>query len=300
LISWENNLSGYEQKSVAVTFTTQLEELEGLSPDFSNLFKVLSFFDPESIPLKIITEGAEALQLRSAVSSEGTTRENPKTFLLHMFKMTWGRLRGEPASLTDGHDISNGISSITVEHKSLTDLMCSPVQLQRAIQQLHCRSLVGYESNGDESVLRIHDLIQTTIQKSAKSEDVHIHWFHVAVDLVCCAFRNIDDPQEHTCGAQCEIFSPHIQSLTKWDAEHYIDNSDLDEANIRIALYLNSHGKSPLPLLLKQLYAKVQLRMTVEKNKRAWARIWQFCNWNRSQSQRVLSSWVGRCISEGK
>jgi hypothetical protein len=205
---------------------------------------VLSFFDPESIPLKIIIKGAETLQVCSAVPSDVTTRAKPEPFLLHTLKMVWHRLRGEPAPLTDG-DISNSISSIAVKHKSLIDLMCSPVQLQRAIQQLHCRSLVGYESNGDESVLRIHDLIQTTIQKSVTNEDVDLPWFHVAVNLVCSAFRNIDDPQEHTCWAECKIFSPHIQSLTKWDAEHCIGSLDLDEANIRIALYSYSRGVIP-------------------------------------------------------
>jgi hypothetical protein len=45
--------------------------------------------------------------------------------------------------------------------------MRSPVQLQGAIQQLRDLSLVRYESNKDAFVLRIHDLIQTTIQESA-------------------------------------------------------------------------------------------------------------------------------------
>jgi len=58
MISWENDLSSYEQKSVAATFSAQLEGLELHSPNASNLLKVLSFFDPENIPLKMIIDGA--------------------------------------------------------------------------------------------------------------------------------------------------------------------------------------------------------------------------------------------------
>ena len=61
LISWENILSSYEQKSIAITFTIQLEKLEHQFSDASNLLKVLSFFYPESIPVKIIVDGAEEL-----------------------------------------------------------------------------------------------------------------------------------------------------------------------------------------------------------------------------------------------
>jgi hypothetical protein len=59
-------LSIYEQKSATADFTTQLEELEHQYPNFSNLLKVLSFFDPESTPLHMIVKGAEEFQLRSA------------------------------------------------------------------------------------------------------------------------------------------------------------------------------------------------------------------------------------------
>jgi hypothetical protein len=64
LISWENELSNYEQKSIAVMFATQLEELDRQSHACCSLLKILSFFDPESIPLNIITDGANDLWVR--------------------------------------------------------------------------------------------------------------------------------------------------------------------------------------------------------------------------------------------
>ena len=52
--------------SVAVTFANQLEEFERQSLVYSNFLKVLSFSDPESIPLNIIVEGVRGLRLWSA------------------------------------------------------------------------------------------------------------------------------------------------------------------------------------------------------------------------------------------
>jgi tetratricopeptide (TPR) repeat protein len=39
------------------------------------------------------------------------------------------------------------------------------------------------------------------------------------------------------------MLHPHIQSLIAWDNEHAIGNSDLDNANSRIAMYLRSRGR---------------------------------------------------------
>jgi tetratricopeptide (TPR) repeat protein len=194
--------------------------LERRSPDYSNLLKVLSFFDPESISLSMIAEGVADLQLQSAPHAK-----SPGTILL------------------GGHtDNLNNTSSVSPKLESLIALIQSPVQLQRAIQQLHRLSLVGYKSIIDTSCLRIHDLIQITIQESAERDAQH-HWFHVAAALACGAFRHIDNPESYECWAQCETLSPHIQSLTKWDDEHLIGFPDLGQANIKVAYYLRSRGR---------------------------------------------------------
>src|ERR1700740_2014927 len=62
LIRWENDLSAYEQDSVAATFIAQLERLNTTSRDVNNLLKLISFFDPESIDVDIFVKGAEALR----------------------------------------------------------------------------------------------------------------------------------------------------------------------------------------------------------------------------------------------
>jgi tetratricopeptide (TPR) repeat protein len=218
IIAWENDLSTYEEKSVAVAFGIQLEELERRSSDFSNLLKVLSFLDPERISLDMIVEGGEELRSASYPISAGTTP-------------------------LDSLSREGDTTAVSPTFKSVIALICSPVQLQQAIQQFQRLSLVGYASNTDGSSLRIHDLIQTTIQEGARRQDARHHSFHIAARLVCGAFRHVDDPASHKCWSQCEMFSPHIQSLTKWGDEYAAQMSELDEANIGIAQYLNSCGR---------------------------------------------------------
>src|ERR1700683_706792 len=109
MISWSNIMSNYEQESVAVTFATQLKELESQSPDCANFLKVLSFFDPEFIPVDMIAEGAKQLQFPS------------------------------------GLDLISSDIILSPELKSLADLLCSPVQRHAAIQQFHQLSLVRQE-----------------------------------------------------------------------------------------------------------------------------------------------------------
>ena len=243
---WQNTLSSYEQNSVAVTFATQLEELERRSPDISNLLKVLSFFDPEGMPIKMIIEGADELQRKSASdlrSSDITTQAlESQQPLLRKFVAGLVRHRRSTSLADPAPEDMNNVPNIESKVDSLITLIQSPVKLHEAIQTLQHLSLVGYESTLDSSILRIHDLIQITIQECAVRNQQH-DWFRVAVALACGAFQHIDDPASHTCWPQCEAFSPHIQSLTKWDDERNIGNSDLHEANVGIARYFTARAR---------------------------------------------------------
>jgi hypothetical protein len=61
VIRWNNELSECEDKSVAATFNRQLEALEQQYPDASNPLKILTFSNPESIPLDMLVTGANAI-----------------------------------------------------------------------------------------------------------------------------------------------------------------------------------------------------------------------------------------------
>jgi hypothetical protein len=63
MLSWDNDLSNYEEKSVTAVFTAQLDGLDSECPDAMNLLKVLSYLDPECIPLNMLTRGADPMSL---------------------------------------------------------------------------------------------------------------------------------------------------------------------------------------------------------------------------------------------
>jgi tetratricopeptide (TPR) repeat protein len=262
LIRLENNMSNYEQRSVAVTFDSQINELESHSLAYSQLLRVLSFFDPESIPLEMIAGGVDDLQPRSA------SKLKPFQSVLSKLETKLHQRQGKRREISEGLTNNQTNTSVTThdrELESLIALVRSPVQRGQAIHYLRQLSLVGYKSTEDTSALRIHDLIQITIQENVRRNGTQDHWFHVAVILACSAFRRVEDPFSHRCWAQCEIFHPHIQSLTKWDDDHHICNSELRQANMRIGQYLKSSGRhSEAEALFKRAFASTNTQLGPE------------------------------------
>ena len=70
IMSWDNQLSTYEQRSVMTTFSSTLDELAKDSPVANLLLQTLSFFDPESIALDTIVDGAYPICDLQAYSEE--------------------------------------------------------------------------------------------------------------------------------------------------------------------------------------------------------------------------------------
>jgi hypothetical protein len=198
----------YEEKSIGAAFTAQLDDLEHQYPEASNLLKMISFFDPESIPLDMITPGAESLS-RLLVPSTATS--------------------------------SNGVASGKVL-KPLLRLVLSPIQFQGAITQLRNRSLVKHIYSADTSVLRIHDLIKIMVQSRLTNSGADREWFEIAVELACGAFQHVEDPESYTCWPRCAMFAPHFQLLTTQDGMYGNRSILIMKANWRIAIYLKSSG----------------------------------------------------------
>src|SRR5580658_805149 len=115
MFHWENDLSTYEENSVAATFASQLNDLESRFPDASNFLKVLSFLDPECIPLAMITQGAQ-----DTLASRKAEMEQEKT-------------------------------SSHTKLEALLGLISSTIELHSAIAQLQNRSLVRHKPNVDTS-----------------------------------------------------------------------------------------------------------------------------------------------------
>jgi tetratricopeptide (TPR) repeat protein len=204
VISWENDLSTYEEKSLAATFASQLDGLERQCPNASNLLKVVSFLDPESISLDMITQGAKVLLSKIARKPQ---REVDETKL-----------------------------------KPLLALILSPIELRDAITQLQNWSLVKHQDSIETSVLRIHDLTKIMVLSAMKSGSER-QWLKFAMGLACGAFKRVEDPRSSKCWAQCEMFVSHLQSLTTWDEIYGDGDLSIMTANSGIAGYLRSCGR---------------------------------------------------------
>lgn len=121
-ISWENDLSRHEEKSMVATFKPALDRISQTAPDAVALLRNLSFCDPESIPISILKQGCDALYQEDMRNVSTTSAVN--------------------------------------ELKAVIGLLLSPIRLSKAIQEIQRLSLAVYALEGTERTIRIHDLVQ--------------------------------------------------------------------------------------------------------------------------------------------
>jgi tetratricopeptide (TPR) repeat protein len=227
MLQWENDLTSYQEQSVTATFEALFAELD---QDSSRLLKLLSFLDPERIPLNILIEGAKGLSQRD---ESPTTSSQPTHILLEGSSAT----TNDPATDTKTSDF------ISPNFRPLLTLIISPIKRKAAVQKLQRLSLVEQLFDRDQSCLRIHDLVQYIIGERAKNETTYREWLSSVVSLVCRAFGNVKDHHLPQSWPECESFLPHLHSLNeRWSDVHGV-NLALAKADIGIARYLISRGR---------------------------------------------------------
>ena len=211
LISWENKLLWYEEKSIAVTFVRQLRDLDQHSPAAANLLKIMAYLDTESISLELLTHGATAVSARyqqtppansTSVSvlkplSASACRIMEK---LHLAKPAYTRL-----------------DLIHFKMSSILDLIQSPDDLKRALMQLQNLYLIKPRQEAGHSSMWMHRLIQTVVLEYTRKSGGETDCFETAVALTCKAFEQIGDPTSPEEWPRCETLIPHIQSLIARD-----------------------------------------------------------------------------------
>jgi len=136
-----------------------------------------------------------------------------------------------------------GLPTRSPSTASLLALIQSPVACQNAITQFQARCLVTYISNSRSPTFRMHDLIQLVVLENTRSSRVDEELFDFAVELVCAAFWRIGDPELPARWPQCELFIPHIQSLSVRQAISSKSKQTPLLANNRRGLYLLSRGR---------------------------------------------------------
>jgi len=204
ILSWENDLSRHEEKSVAATFTPALNKLQGTAPDALTLLRVLCFCDPENIPMSIFTQGCGALH-------QEDRRDIP------------------PARPLD-------------ELKAVMDLFRSPIRLSKAIQEVQRLSLAAYMLEGSERIIRIHDLVQLLLRSKLMADTERGQWLEAAIHVVCVAFDQIDDRRSPRNWSRCGQFISHIESLEAFAEQYRLTNTELLDASLWATIYLEKCG----------------------------------------------------------
>lgn len=248
MISWENNLSRFEEKSIVVLFSSTLGNLERQFPDICSLLQVLSFFDPESITMEMIVGGAQHLGRQHMPSpplpvANTAFPVDSRSSIRQKLRQILFKPKSKPKEVVIGDTPVVSPESFP-EVDALKQLILSPILLLQAVQRLQQLSLLSTDSKSDmDSTLQIHDLTHTIVQEYARKKSTYRQWFDVASALVCGAFLNISDVESPMCWADCEALNPHIGFLVTLSDKRAFEDLVLNKVCTGMAWYLKCRGR---------------------------------------------------------
>ncbi|KAL8907713.1 MAG: hypothetical protein Q9171_005754 [Xanthocarpia ochracea] len=203
-LSWENDLSRYEERSVVATFMPPLNRISQTAPDAVTLLRILCFCDPESIPISVLKQGCSVL------------------------------------SQEDWRDTPTGPAVNEIE--AVVGLFRSSIRLSKAIQEIQRLSLAVYTTEGSERIVRIHDLVQLLLRSKLIAAVERDQWLEIVICVVCKAFEEIGDPESPQNWGQCGQFVSHIEFMGGFAAQYGLHNATLLDASTHAAMYLNACG----------------------------------------------------------
>ncbi|EGN91757.1 hypothetical protein SERLA73DRAFT_118227 [Serpula lacrymans var. lacrymans S7.3] len=251
VVEWENDLSVYEQKSVSAVFSSLWDRLNDSDPVAGHFLKLLSFFDPESIELKIISDGAQKLltsesQPVIAVSSTGLGNRPAQTKLRLVNKLLKKlHVKGKQRIVPSGSG-SNTTDTLTPPKSSITSslisVMSTPTELWKAVKLLRSMSLVDRHGS-DGAVLRIHDLVSFMTREMTKKNDNWAELFDCAVKFIGYVRNDIKDDWSPLCWSEWDRIASHVRSLVLLDNGLQERNMTLVRAATGMASYMSSKGR---------------------------------------------------------
>ena len=218
-------------RSIAGIVTPHLDDLDKRWPSVSNFLKLLSFLDPESIPLDIITRGAESLYKSIKKANATTPVEEPvqvpvapvapktKSFLKRIIfadpPSASLQVPTPPSIPVEQKPVDLFVSPPSRELKQLVHLLLSITERTDAITQLEKRGLIQRHQKNHVFFLRLHDLNHIIIREIAKEKKAT--WvFEAAVRIVCRSFLSIPNPTSNEHWDRCEDIIPHLRL---WNAQ---------------------------------------------------------------------------------
>ena len=264
VLGWDNNLSKYEQRSVMITFSSKLDDLAAASPVNSLLLQMLSLFDPESIALDMIKQGAYPIRDLRAYSEERKPKLSEPPMLMHQgalpqpkrrfmqkFRNKLHRRAGSPSKI-DGVTGQTEASTCNSQDEDINDsraleiseLLDDPVEFPKAIQLLRKSSFLSHQSSDNGGDIRIHDLVRSVIRHRARQSVSDSLCFRMATATVDYVFSVAEYPSlSSECWSLYEMGLPHYRSLVAFQMQQQGCNIALARASRAVARYLDCRGR---------------------------------------------------------
>ena len=265
VLSWDNHLSKYEQRSVMITFSSKMDELAAASPVISLLLQMLSLFDPESIALDMIKQGAHPTRDLRAYSEQRKPSwyeppmPAPKGTLLQLKRRLQQILRDKlHRRAGNSSRIDGGAGKIEVSTSSnqaedidhsraleISKLLDDPVEFPKAIQLLRKSSFLSHQCSDDGEDIRIHDLVRSMIRHRARQSMCDSLCFRMAaatVDYVLSAAKGPWNSSQYR--SLYERVLPHYRSLVAFQMEQQGCSIELTRACEAVAVYLFFRGRT--------------------------------------------------------
>ena len=264
VLGWDNNLSKYEQRSVMITFSSKLDELASASPVTSLLLQMLSLFDPDSIALDMIKQGAYPIRDLRAYSEERKpklseppmpmqkgTLPQPKRRFMQKLRDKLHRRAGSPSRnddvivQTEASKCSSQGEDVHDSHAlEISKLLDDPVEFPKAIQLLRKSSFLSHQSSDDGGDVRLHDLVRSVIRYRARQSVSDSLCFRMAAATVDYVFSAVEYPWlSSECWSLYEMGLPHYRSLAAFQIEQQGCSIALARASRAVAVYLDVRGR---------------------------------------------------------
>ena len=208
ILSWENELSRHEEKSVMVTFTLALNRIQHTAPDAMTLLRLFCFCDPEGIPISIFQQGCDVLQDALRRKSRQDTVDVPSDDKL----------------------------------AAVQDLFQSRIRLSKAIQVIQRLSLAVQTREETDRVIRIHDLVHLLLRLKFMTDIERRQWLKIAIYIIYKGFEAIGDRRSPLNWNRCGQFISHIESLEGFAEQYGLENSKILDASTWAAVYLEVYG----------------------------------------------------------
>jgi len=186
------------------TFMPALNRISQTAPDALTLLRILSFCDPENIPISILKQGCGALY-------RGDRRDRP-------------------------------IASAVNELEAVIGLFQSSTRLSKAIQEIRRLSLAVFTLEGSEGIVRIHDLVQLLLRSKLIAAAEREQWLEMVICIVCKAFDEIGDRRSPRNWIRCGQFISHIEFMKDFAEQYGLRNATLLNASTWAAIYFEECG----------------------------------------------------------